>query len=471
MKYASAFVSIMLILGVLAAGHESKAQTSGAWIDRFSGEHSLNGSVNAIAVGDSGEVYVGGTFTEAGGQVVNHIAKWTGTAWEALGSGINDWVNALEIAPTGELYVGGDFTEAGGQGARFIARWDGERWESLGGGALTGTVFAIAVNDTALYVGGRFNEAGGERALRLARWDGAAWHAVGGGVQGPFAGEDLGGVNALALGEGGLYVGGFFIEAGGQATRNIARWNGLTWETLGGGSGGTDERVWTIAVSDAGAVYVGGAFTEAGGQEINHIARWTGSAWEALGTGVDGPVYAIALGKAGELYVGGDFTEASGEPANNIARWTGSGWEALGSGVGPLSVWAIAMQERDVYVGGSFTQAGDMASLGVALWQNPSPTGVEAPLPEEMNDLHFEAVYPNPVEDQATLTFRLQHPSPVRLDVYNVLGQRAAVVLNEVRPAGVHQVVWQRQGLPAGLYLLRLQAGLSTQTRSVMLTR
>ena len=468
MKYASA--SMLLALCALLGGQDSRAQSSGGWIDRFSGEQGLNGHVNAIAIGDSGEVYVAGAFTEAGGQVVNHIAKWTGTAWEALGSGVNDWVNAVEITPTGELYVGGDFTEAGGLEARFIARWNGEQWEGLGEG-LTGTVFAIAANDTALYVGGRFNEADQEPAHRLARWDGAAWHAVGGGVEGPFTIEDESRVYALALDEGGLYVGGLFLEAGGQPARNIARWDGSTWEALGSGTGGTDQSVWSITISDAGAVYVGGAFTEAGGQEIAHLARWTGATWEPLGTGVNGPVYAVALGKAEEVYVGGDFTEAGGQPASNIARWTGSAWELLGSGVDSFGVSAIDVHEQDVYVGGSFTQAGGMNSNSLALWQNPTPTGVEALFPDEKADLRFESIYPNPIDDETTLIFRLRQASHVRLDVYNMLGQRAAIVLDAVRPAGVHQVVWQVKGLPSGSYLLRLQAGSSIRVKSVTLRR
>ena len=455
----------------LARRQENRAQGNGTWVDRFGGEQGLNGGVNAIAIGDSGEVYVAGTFTEAGGQAVNHIAKWTGTTWEALGSGVNDRVNALAITPAGELYVGGDFTEASGQEARFIARWNGEQWEGLGQ-SLNGSVFAIAANDTALYVGGRFGEAGQERVRRLARWDGVAWHAVGGGVQGPFGIEDESRVYALALNAGGLYVGGHFLEAGGQPAGNIAHWDGSTWEALESGAGTMDESVWSIAISNSDAVYVGGAFMEAGGQVVNHLARLTGMAWEPLGTGVNGPIFAIALGKEGEAYVGGEFTEASGQPVNNIARWTGSAWEALGSGVNAFGVWAIAMHERDVYVGGSFTQAGGMASNFLALWQNPILTGVEVLFPDEKsNNLRFESIYPNPIYNEATLVFRLRQPSHVRLDVYNILGQRVDVLLDAVRSAGVHQNVWPVKDLPSGPYLLRLQAGSSIQVRSVTLMR
>lgn len=130
-----------LVLAALVAltWYDSRAQNNGMWIDRFGGEQGLNGTVNAIAVTDSGEVYVGGTFTEAGGKVVNHIAKWTGTAWEELGGGVNDSVEDLALTPIGTLYVGGQFTEADGQEARFVARWAGRQWETLEG--MHGTVW------------------------------------------------------------------------------------------------------------------------------------------------------------------------------------------------------------------------------------------------------------------------------------------------------------------------------------------
>jgi hypothetical protein len=43
----------------------------------------------------NGELYIGGDFTNAGGIVVSNIAKWNGTTWSALGTGVNDKVYAL----------------------------------------------------------------------------------------------------------------------------------------------------------------------------------------------------------------------------------------------------------------------------------------------------------------------------------------------------------------------------------------
>src|SRR5688572_22774474 len=62
---------------------------------------------------DDGPVlYAGGDFTTAGGVAANRIAKWNGSNWSALGSGMNRTVRALAMHDDGggpALYAGGDF--------------------------------------------------------------------------------------------------------------------------------------------------------------------------------------------------------------------------------------------------------------------------------------------------------------------------------------------------------------------------
>jgi len=79
--------------------------------------------VQAIAVSGS-DVYVGGDFAQAGGSPFNGIARWDGSSWYPLGSGVNNDVSALAVSGS-DVYVGEGFTEAGGSPANGIARWDG----------------------------------------------------------------------------------------------------------------------------------------------------------------------------------------------------------------------------------------------------------------------------------------------------------------------------------------------------------
>ncbi len=144
------------------------------WVSLNPGIPGANGPVNAMAVDGSGNVYVGGSFTLIGTVPANNIAKWNGSAWSALGSGINGYVYALAVSGT-DLYVGGSFTMAGGMVATNIAEWDGSAWTDLASGMGGNSydpfnlgVSALALSGTNLYAGGWFTTAGGVPANYIA---------------------------------------------------------------------------------------------------------------------------------------------------------------------------------------------------------------------------------------------------------------------------------------------------------------
>jgi hypothetical protein len=189
----------------------------------------MSDDVLALTVGPDGTLYAGGTFTAAGGGAASRIAKWNGSAWSALGTGMGSVgvsVDALIIGPDGLLYAGGVFQDAGGNPADNIAVWDGSAWSDVGGG-VTSQVRALAVGlDGMLYAGGAFTTAGGITANRVAKWDGSAWSALGSGFDAsPFA---------LSIGpDGRLYAGGLLTTAGGLTLSDrLAQWNGSVWLPL-----------------------------------------------------------------------------------------------------------------------------------------------------------------------------------------------------------------------------------------------
>ncbi|MBC7447161.1 MAG: cadherin domain-containing protein [Hymenobacteraceae bacterium] len=67
----------------------------------------------ALAVLPNGDVVAGGLFMDAGGNPnANRVARWDGTAWQALGTSTNGSVRALGVA-NGKIYAGGTFTATG----------------------------------------------------------------------------------------------------------------------------------------------------------------------------------------------------------------------------------------------------------------------------------------------------------------------------------------------------------------------
>jgi hypothetical protein len=355
------------------------------WSGLLSGTFGINSQVNTIAISGT-EVLVGGWFTRAGGVPgANAIARWDGAQWHTVGGanaipGSSSTVYAITITGT-DVYVGGFFTNAGGNNANdFLTRWTGSSFVPPGSKTarpLNGTVYTVAVSGTDVYVGGRFTNAGNvPGANYIARWDGAQWHAVGG------ANAINGEVYTIAISGTNVYVGGSFISAGDiPGSSFVARWDGMQWSGLLSGTVGLNRPVYTIAISGTD-VYVGGDFTAdatLGASGVNYIARWNGTSWSGLlsGTvGLNGSVYTIAISGT-DVYAGGRFANAGGvRGANYIARWNSANntWNRIGganaiSGDFYTAVRAIVLSGSDVYVGGNFTDAGGVRGANnIARW-------------------------------------------------------------------------------------------------------
>ena len=82
--------------------------------------------------------------------------------------------------------------------------------------------------------------------------------------------------------------------------------------------------------------------------------------------------------------------------------------------------------------------------------------------------------YPNPFNPSTIIPYQLPTAAQVRLEVFNVLGQRVATLVNEERPAGLHAAAWDAtnaagQAVAAGVYMYRLTAGGEQHTRRMVL--
>ena len=83
----------------------------------------------------------------------------------------------------------------------------------------------------------------------------------------------------------------------------------------------------------------------------------------------------------------------------------------------------------------------------------------------------LEANYPNPFVRATDLQYVLPAPADVRLEVFDALGRRVAVLVEGLQPAGTHTVRWDAHGLAGGVYFGRLAVGSTVVTRSMVLMR
>ena len=79
--------------------------------------------------------------------------------------------------------------------------------------------------------------------------------------------------------------------------------------------------------------------------------------------------------------------------------------------------------------------------------------------------------YPNPFNPGTTIQYRLPETGRVILNVYNVLGNLVATLADEVQSAGYKSVQWDASDIPAGVYFCRLETGLLTETRKLVLLK
>ena len=84
--------------------------------------------------------------------------------------------------------------------------------------------------------------------------------------------------------------------------------------------------------------------------------------------------------------------------------------------------------------------------------------------------------YPNPFNPETTILFRLAEPGRVKMEIFNIKGQRVRVLLDEILAGGDHQVIWNgrdEQGIAtgSGVYFYRLTAQGQVDTRKMLLLK
>jgi hypothetical protein len=206
--------------------------------------HPFSGPVYALAADGNGTLYAGGGFSNleniAAADNVAYLPS--GGTWQPMGAGagsclcaVNTFVRGLTAVGT-DVYVGTDANDiAGIPQADHVARWDGSAWSALGadsGGGngwlpTTTSINALTSDGFRLFVTGTFQNANGDaRADNVAFFDGTNWHPVGsdGAGNGPWSGTGL----ALALVDRQLYATGSFTSAGGDPQAHSAASFSLT---------------------------------------------------------------------------------------------------------------------------------------------------------------------------------------------------------------------------------------------------
>jgi uncharacterized repeat protein (TIGR01451 family)/uncharacterized delta-60 repeat protein len=249
-----------------------------------------NGSVDALAIDASGNVYIGGQFTSVNGVNAFHIARLTPTGALdpkfANGSGFNSTVWALAIDGSGNILAGGDFTNYNATNCNHIARL-------LPSGKL----------DPNFLPSSNTPKEGTDQDVRAVATDS----------------------------NGNVILGGDFATVNGTNWNHIARLltNGTLDASFNPGFG-PDNSVYSLAIQANNYIIIGGAFANYNLVAAGSIARlaYNGALDTsfATGTGANGIVYSVLLQPNGTVLLGGQFTSFNTTRRIGIARLLSNGW-------------------------------------------------------------------------------------------------------------------------------------------------
>ncbi len=79
--------------------------------------------------------------------------------------------------------------------------------------------------------------------------------------------------------------------------------------------------------------------------------------------------------------------------------------------------------------------------------------------------------YPNPFNATTVINYQLPASCHVKLEVYNIIGQKVVTLVDEKQEAAYRSVIWDASEISSGLYFYKLTAGDFTETKRMMLVK
>jgi len=335
----------------------------------------------APATDGSGDVYVGGQFTSYNGTAVNHLVRLNADGsidtGFTVGTGLDGSVQSLASATdgSGDVYVGGDFTDYNGTAVTRLVRLNADGSIDTGFNTGTGmndhvyTVAPLTDGSGDVYVGGRFTDYSGMAVNRVVRLN-ANGSIDAGFIVGSGMNNNVSSLVPAADGSGDVYVGGGFTSYNGTAVNRLVRLNADGTIDSGFNIGtGVDQDVYMVALptDGSGDVYVGGRFTGYNSTGVNRLGRLNADGsidtGFTVGTGFNNLVFTVAPATdgSGDVYVGGRLTRYNGTAVNRLVRLNADGSIDTGFNIGTgfdnfvFTVAPATDGSGDVYVGGQFT--------------------------------------------------------------------------------------------------------------------
>jgi len=262
----------------------------------------------------------------------------------------------------------------------------------------------------------------------------------------------------------------YFYAGTDGAGMYVSTNNGTNWSKTGMGFSEDEDYLFSLLVvpgpTTTGEVYVVAGTGGGVCVSSDHGKTWTKTA--TLRPGYSGPVryeHVLSLAAYGTTLFAGLMRASAGLPGGVFATTDmGVTWRNVSTGMAGYAVNALVIHNSYLYAGTSSN----------SVWKRPlsemitpvNATGIELPC-----RFGLEQNYPNPFNPTTTIAYALPRSAMVRLCVYDILGREVAVLVNERRDAGFHEVKFDGSNLASGVYFYRLTAGDFVQSKRMLVLK
>jgi len=100
-----------------------------------------------------------------------------------------------------------------------------------------------------------------------------------------------------------------------------------------------------------------------------------------------------------------------------------------------------------------------------------NPLSIDKPVEILPLEYSLEYPYPNPFNPITSISFSIPKQSQTLIKVYDIKGNFISTLLNEFMNVGYHQIEWNAEGYPSGVYFVKLITDKFTQTQKLMLIK
>lgn len=396
------------------------------------------GPIDALEVNSNNNVFAGtwymGIFrsTDDGGN------------WLQVNNGLTDkYVWSLAINSNDDIFAG-----TGNGGGIFRSTDNGENWNQVNNGLTNTYVHCLAINSNGDIFAGT-NWGGVFRSTN----NGENWTEVNNGLTSTV-------VKSIVITSNDyIFVG---TSYGGGVFRSTD--NGANWTQINNGLGNVIE-INALAINSSNRIFAGSWSDQSNNGGGVYYSTDDGENWHDINNGLtDKHITSLSINSIGDIFAG---TNSRG-----VYRSTdnGANWSEINSGLTILVTHSLAINSNNrIFVG---TDNDSEGSNGKGVFRSIySTTGINYDNLSVPSLFSLKQNYPNPFNPNTTISYTISKMSYVVIKIYNALGKEVTTLVNESKPAGNYESVFDGTNLPSGIYFCKMMANNFSKTIKLILLK